>query len=126
LGENLIDQITPEVPELPAKPTLNDKVTALYKANKLHERIRLFDDKAYFAVIVFKSREQVRAFVEAMGWLQGNGKEAHWLDGCLIAQKEGIKLPYVNEELLHESYSKRKDNINWPEGLQFFDETKPQ
>ena len=48
-----------------------------------------------------------------------------WLDGRVIAAKEGIKLPYVDERLLHAAYSKRKGHINWPEGLKFFDETKP-
>ena len=121
---SLLDRIDPEVPPLPDKPTLDQKTDALYKANKLHERVRLFLDKAFYCCIVFLSREQVEAFVEGMGWVDEFG-EKFWIDGRVVAEMEGIKLPPVNEQLLHEAYSKRKAGIKWPEGLKFFDETQP-
>jgi hypothetical protein len=122
LGVSLLDRIDPEVPPLPPKPTLRQKSDALYKANKLHERIRLYADKAYYCVVVFQSCEQKDHFVKEMGWLDDRG-ETMWLDGRVIAAKEGIKLPFVDEQLLHAAYSKRKGHIDWPEGLKFFDET---
>jgi hypothetical protein len=75
-------------------------------------------------VIVFQSHEQVEHFIKEMGWLDDKG-ETHWLDGRGIAAKEGIKLPCVDERLLHAAYSQRKGKVDWPEGLNFFDETKP-
>jgi hypothetical protein len=124
LNVNLIDRIDPEVPPLPGKPTLKQKSNALYQANKLHERMRLYEDKAYYFVVVFQSHQQVEHFVKEMGWLDDRG-EIHFLDGLVIAAKEGIKLPYVDEQLLHAAYSKRKGSVKFPEGLKFFDETKP-
>jgi hypothetical protein len=118
-----MDRIDPEVPPL-QKPTLEGKTDALFKANKLHERIRLFDDKGYYFVVVFQSQEQVLAFLEQMGWINEVG-EITWIDGRVIAAIHNIKLPPVNEQLLHESYSKRKGSIKWPDGMKFFDETVP-
>jgi len=122
LGENLIDRIDPEVPPLPKDHTMMDKVDALWKANKQHERMRMFTDTAYYCVIVFQSREQVVEFVSKMGWVDELGN-THWLDGRVIAKKQGIKLPYVDEALLHEAYNRRRQKSQWPEKLKWFDET---
>ena len=119
-----MDRIDPEVPPLPPKPTLNQKSNALYQANKVHERIRLFDDKGYYFCVVFQNSAQVEAFLEQMGWINEKG-EMTWLDGRVLAKMHNIELPYVDEQMLHEAYSKRKGHVDWPEGLQFFDETKP-
>jgi 23S rRNA G2445 N2-methylase RlmL len=62
------------------------------RAKQEQDRFVLATDSEFWFCVGFQSREQKDLFLKALNWLQYGDK---YLDGTLIAQREGIDLPAV-------------------------------
>lgn len=122
-SKHILDNIDPGVDRLPDGAEFPKKVSVLARATKAKERMRLFEDKAFYTTIIFQTSEQVEVFCNAAGITNADGSCYH-IDGIELSERMGISLPKCNESALRESYSVRQ-KINWAKtGIDFFDETK--
>src|SRR5262245_44917431 len=60
------------------------------RAEEERRRFEAATDSEYWCALVFETRAQKEAFLQAMGWLALGDK---YLDGVLIARQEGVELP---------------------------------
>lgn len=81
------------------------------RARAERERFKAATDSEYWFAVVFETREQKEAFLRAMKWLKLGDKH---LDGCLLAEQEGISLPPASVPYVAAKPDRKLDQISLP------------
>ena len=86
------------------------------------QRMDISNDKEFYTVIMFQTKEQLTQFLDKAGWnLEHDG---YWIDGFKLADKMGIDIRPIDPATMHRVYgrvkSTKQQNDAVARGLEFF------